>query len=508
MNARAWERGKRGGSAENQERIRAQSAEGARDRKRSAGAQKERKRWRRRADERESAAQRRCAHIVPPLTAAGRLDASTHRIVYVYLSNLPAALRTKTRVPCRCGPRLFGSDTQTYMILPHSVAPGAMSLAVRTTASPPSTDIYSRLRQSGGPPPPQLKSRGDLNRLLPLCNPLAKAFRGHTTRLGLSGIRGDMAIRDLFLFARCHETWLDGHTGLPLAFVKGSGHEHEDDNEVVMEGGEISASWGPLPDPGRTVENTLAVLRKGCQKGENSWDVWLKVWERKRGDCLVADTATQLQEPWKGRRALVVGTCLDRPRRPSRLPAVTYVKPGSQELQTIANALLGARRIVAITGAGISTAAGIPARAGLGTGIGRDFDCVPLHGSLATLKCHLCHELYEWENYRRYIEDYAIRDHRIQGGDDEDVFQLLLPYLRCNGRSEAREEAGMRRVPVGQLRPDMVILDETYPQSEEIAEIINGDVLLSPDFVLALGTSLTIEGPTNLLRQFALRARQ
>jgi len=43
----------------------------------------------------------------------------------------------------------------------------------------------------------------------------------------------------------CHGAWLDGHTGLPLAFMKGSGGVHKDalDSKAVMEGRKASASW-------------------------------------------------------------------------------------------------------------------------------------------------------------------------------------------------------------------------------------------------------------------------
>ncbi|KAH8763821.1 DHS-like NAD/FAD-binding domain-containing protein [Diaporthe sp. PMI_573] len=259
------------------------------------------------------------------------------------------------------------------------------------------------------------------------------------------------------------------------------------------------------------------------------------------------------------------------------LTRLTHVRPGSEELETIADALSGARKIVAIAGAGISTAAGIPdfrssgglyangalfeeaaffdsrraqllktalrirdraadceptethrwlaslrrkllrcytqnvdmleAKAGLVTGLGRRFDCVPLHGSLSNLKCHLCHERYEWQDYRRHIEDYIIEDSDTKDGNDEDELTLPLPCPRCNFRFEARKEAGMRLPPIGQLRPSMVMLDETHPQGEEIAHLTRGDELSSPDLLLVLGTSLKVDGPKNLLRQFVRPVR-
>ncbi|KAK0637173.1 DHS-like NAD/FAD-binding domain-containing protein [Bombardia bombarda] len=264
------------------------------------------------------------------------------------------------------------------------------------------------------------------------------------------------------------------------------------------------------------------------------------------------------------------------PRRHA-LTRLTHVRPGSQELQTIADAFSGARKIVTIAGAGISTAAGIPdfrssgglyangalfeeaaffdsrrpllfqtalhvrdlaaacqptethrwlaslrpkllrcytqnvdmleAKAGLATGLGRRFDCIPLHGSLANLKCHLCHEAYEWEDYRRDIQDCNIDSNIEDDKSEDDEEESTLPCPRCNGRYEARKEAGMRLLPIGQLRPSMVMLDETHPHGEEIAHLARGDGLASPDLLLVLGTSLKVDGPKSLFRQFARRIR-
>ncbi|KAI1086082.1 DHS-like NAD/FAD-binding domain-containing protein [Rostrohypoxylon terebratum] len=264
-------------------------------------------------------------------------------------------------------------------------------------------------------------------------------------------------------------------------------------------------------------------------------------------------------------------------RRPA-LTRVTPAGPRSEELQTIADALSGARKIVGIAGAGISTAAGIPdfrssgglyadgvlfeeaaffdsrraqllkialsirdraadceltethrwlaslgrkllrcytqnvdmleAKAGLVTGLGRRFNCVPLHGSIANLKCHLCHEAYEWQDYRSDIEDYSIKGCNTEDGNNKDELTLPLSCRRCNIRFKARKAAGMQLLPVGQLRPGMVMLDETHPQGEEIANLIRGDKLSSPDLLLVLGTSLKVDGPKKLLRQFVRPVRR
>ena len=66
----------------------------------------------------------------------------------------------------------------------------------------------------------------------------------------------------------------------------------------------------------------------------------------------------------------------------------------------------------------------------------------------------------------------------------------------------------MRLLPIGQLRSGMIMLCETYLQGEEIAHLARGNKLASPDLLLVLGTSLKVDGPKRLLRQFARSIHQ
>ncbi|KAB5513544.1 hypothetical protein GE09DRAFT_980714 [Coniochaeta sp. 2T2.1] len=43
-------------------------------------------------------------------------------------------------------------------------------------------------------------------------------------------------------------------------------------------------------------------------------------------------------------------------------------------------------------------------KAGLKTGLGRQFNCVQLHGTIANLQCYLCKEVYPWETFRDELE--------------------------------------------------------------------------------------------------------
>jgi NAD-dependent histone deacetylase SIR2 len=129
-------------------------------------------------------------------------------------------------------------------------------------------------------------------------------------------------------------------------------------------------------------------------------------------------------------------------------------------------------------------------QAGLRTGLGQQSNCVQLHGTVASLECYLCHERYGWEDFR---DD-------INLGRD-----LLCP--KCTKRSKDRESAGKRRHTIGQLRPSMVMLDGPQPQGAEIAELVEDDCAADPQAFLILGTSLKVDGPKTLARQFARQVR-
>lgn len=51
--------------------------------------------------------------------------------------------------------------------------------------------------------------------------------------------------------------------------------------------------------------------------------------------------------------------------------------------------------------------------------------------------------------------------------------------------------------------PDTALLGADQNNGEAIAEIIEGDLTVSPDFLLVLGTSLQVSGPKKLACTFA-----
>lgn len=131
-------------------------------------------------------------------------------------------------------------------------------------------------------------------------------------------------------------------------------------------------------------------------------------------------------------------------------------------------------------------------KAGLSTGSGEDSaDCVTLHGSHRFLRCCLCHCRLPWETF-----------------DESAIAGLDLPCPQCKNLSAEREKAGKRRLPIGQLMPDIVRLGQAdHPDGETIARQSLRDEHARPDFLLVLGTSLKVDGPKRLVRQFAKAVR-
>ncbi|KAH8909462.1 DHS-like NAD/FAD-binding domain-containing protein [Coniochaeta sp. PMI_546] len=129
-------------------------------------------------------------------------------------------------------------------------------------------------------------------------------------------------------------------------------------------------------------------------------------------------------------------------------------------------------------------------KAGLRTGIGGEFRCIPLHGSLAGLECPVCCATDKWEAHRDTID--AGRE-------------LRCPV--CITYREGRVAAGKRRSAIGQLRPSIIMLDAVHPQSGDIGRLVDTDCAATVQVLLILGTSLTVYGPRTLTREFARRVR-
>jgi len=69
--------------------------------------------------------------------------------------------------------------------------------------------------------------------------------------------------------------------------------------------------------------------------------------------------------------------------------------------------------------------------------------------------------------------------------------------------SDARMAAGKRATAIGTLRPDIVLYDEQDPRADSVSAIVRHDLLLRPDVLLIMGTSLATRGVQQLVKDFA-----
>ncbi|PPQ67170.1 hypothetical protein CVT25_005771 [Psilocybe cyanescens] len=73
----------------------------------------------------------------------------------------------------------------------------------------------------------------------------------------------------------------------------------------------------------------------------------------------------------------------------------------------------------------------------------------------------------------------------------------------CLSRSEARAARAARPIRVGNLRPGIVLYDETHPLGDDIGIIHTSDLGRKPDMLIIMGTSLKVHGLKKLVKDFA-----
>ena len=67
----------------------------------------------------------------------------------------------------------------------------------------------------------------------------------------------------------------------------------------------------------------------------------------------------------------------------------------------------------------------------------------------------------------------------------------------------SRVSRSARPLPVGTLRPAIVLYDEPHPLGDDIGDLQSYDLARSPDILLIMGTSLKVHGLKRLVKQFA-----
>ncbi|KAG9314020.1 DHS-like NAD/FAD-binding domain-containing protein [Chiua virens] len=73
----------------------------------------------------------------------------------------------------------------------------------------------------------------------------------------------------------------------------------------------------------------------------------------------------------------------------------------------------------------------------------------------------------------------------------------------CKLRSEMRQARSARALKVGNLRPAIVLYDETHPLGDDIGMIQTQDITRKPDMLIIMGTSLKVHGLKKLVKEFA-----
>ena len=118
-----------------------------------------------------------------------------------------------------------------------------------------------------------------------------------------------------------------------------------------------------------------------------------------------------------------------------------------------------------------------------------------LHGDVRRLRCTVCHQ-------RSNLGPAAADGTRFP-----DVYQACTT---CQYASDERVKRGKRALPVGHLRPDVVLYNDPWdegPDADGIgaAQFEAGE---TGDLLVVLGTSLTVPGCRALVRDVATRVRR
>ncbi|KAK4686726.1 hypothetical protein P7C73_g3393, partial [Tremellales sp. Uapishka_1] len=112
---------------------------------------------------------------------------------------------------------------------------------------------------------------------------------------------------------------------------------------------------------------------------------------------------------------------------------------------------------------------------------------VELHGDLGRVRCVLCYK--DFEAREEWME--AFRE-----GEAPDC-------PACMERCESRVSRSARALPIGTLRPAIVLYDEAHPLGDDIGQLQTYDMARQPDLLLIMGTSLKVHGLKRLVKEFS-----
>ncbi|KAI8807233.1 DHS-like NAD/FAD-binding domain-containing protein, partial [Cladochytrium replicatum] len=113
---------------------------------------------------------------------------------------------------------------------------------------------------------------------------------------------------------------------------------------------------------------------------------------------------------------------------------------------------------------------------------------VQLHGDLKNVVCTMCARLFAFSE--------AWNDKYFK-------FGTAPPCPRCSDADQVRTALGKRNLPVGTLRPNVVLYNEHHPKGDQIADAASFDMKRKPDFLIVMGTSLKVFGIKRLVKDLA-----
>ncbi|KAI3642000.1 hypothetical protein MP228_011555 [Amoeboaphelidium protococcarum] len=118
-------------------------------------------------------------------------------------------------------------------------------------------------------------------------------------------------------------------------------------------------------------------------------------------------------------------------------------------------------------------------------------DVVMLHGTLQYVSCTVCKHREEFNDVHSRI---------FSGGEPP-----ACP--RCLSSSQQRERASKRSLPIGILRPDIILYNEHHSACDTIGQCWESDLKKKPDLLLVMGTTLKVAGIKTLVKDFARQVK-
>ncbi|KAH6694378.1 DHS-like NAD/FAD-binding domain-containing protein, partial [Leptodontidium sp. MPI-SDFR-AT-0119] len=203
-------------------------------------------------------------------------------------------------------------------------------------------------------------------------------------------------------------------------------------------------------------------------------------------------------------------------------PADTFIR--------VKELLRSSRKVVVISGAGISANAGFPTfqqiRKSKQTSFDRSLysssvEATQFHSTVCSMFAHTKSDSCQPTPFHKTMATLA-HEHRLllHITQNIDCVEQRLPDLdaktiRLHGRvdqmrcqkNQARASQGKRILSLGRLRPDVLLYGEPHPDDTGILQTIQSGLETGPDLVLVVGTTLKVPGSLSIATNFC-RATQ